>query len=133
MPALRSGSPLTTPNRTSPAWPDAGVQAAEAAASSARTDQIRAASASWATAAFTAGSSVHAQTSQAPAQSPGAYSRDCHRIRPAAARSCSEALIWGETTSTSAPASSRPGTRRVATPPPPATRTRRPCRRRARK
>ena len=48
----------------------AGVQAADASASSARTYQVHCCSAAAATAEFTAGSSVHAQTSQAPAQSP---------------------------------------------------------------
>ena len=45
--------------------------AAAAAASSARTYQVRWCSAAPATAEFTAGSSVQAQTSQAPEQSPG--------------------------------------------------------------
>jgi len=49
---------------------NAGVQAAEAAASSARTHQIPAASAAAAAAAFTTRSSVHAQTSHAPWPSP---------------------------------------------------------------
>ena len=46
------------------------VRADDAAASAAWTHQVRCSSAAEATAAFTAGSSVHAQASQAPAQSP---------------------------------------------------------------
>ena len=60
---------------------------------------------------------MHAQTSQAPAQSPGWYPRASQRIRPAAARSSSEAATFGDTRRISAPASSRDGTRRDATPP----------------
>ena len=71
MPAARRGSPpAVTATLISSTRPLAGVQAAEASLSSARTHQIRFASASAATAVFTARSSVHACTSQAPSQSP---------------------------------------------------------------
>src|SRR5258707_218755 len=60
-----TGTPARRQART-----EAGVQAADAPASSARTYQVRWASAAAATAALTSWSSVHAQTSQAPAQSP---------------------------------------------------------------
>ena len=51
--ALRLGSPLSTPTLVSAAVPVAGVQAVDAAASSARTHQILRRSASSATVAFT--------------------------------------------------------------------------------
>ena len=66
----RGSPPAVTATVTSPCRVTAGVHAAEAAASSARTHQIRSRSAAAATAALTAGSSVAAWTSQAPARSP---------------------------------------------------------------
>jgi hypothetical protein len=56
----------------SPAVPEAGVQAVEAPASSARTHHVRLASASSAAAALTSGRLAQAMTSQAPAPSPAA-------------------------------------------------------------
>ena len=67
---LRGSPPEVTATVTSPCLVTAGVLAADPAASSARTHQIRSRSASSATAAFTALSLVAAWTSQAPLRSP---------------------------------------------------------------
>ena len=71
-PTARCGSPPPwTPTTRSPCRPTAGVQALECDRSSARAQKMRARSASSATAAFTAGSSVAATAYQAPSRSPG--------------------------------------------------------------
>ncbi len=71
-PTARCGSPPPwTPTTRSPCRPTAGVHALECARSSARAQKMRARSASSATAAFTAGSSVAATAYQAPSRSPG--------------------------------------------------------------
>src|SRR6516165_10725776 len=128
--ALRLGSPLSTPTLTSVAVPEAGVQAVDLPASSARTHHIRRVSASSATFALTSGGPAQAQTSHAPSQSPFSYGRWRQSIRPAAASSSTAGVARGETSSTSAPAVSSRGTRRAATAPPPTTTTRLPRSRR---
>ena len=77
-----------------------------------------------------AGEAVAACTSQAGSGSRTSrgWNRRClHRIRPAPDASRISVLASGATTSTTAPASSRAGMRRVATAPPPTTSTRRPA------
>src|SRR6516225_7262405 len=128
--ALRLGSPLSTPTLTSVAVPEAGVQAVDLPASSARTHHILRVSASSATFALTSAGPAQAQTSHAPSQSPFSYGRRRQLIRPAAASSSTAGVAAGETSSTSAPAASSRGTRRAATAPPPTTTTRLPRSRR---
>ncbi len=114
MPRIAAEYPTLVPS----AVPAAGVQAVAAAASSARTHQVRPASASRATAALTSGWPAQAMTSQALAQSPLAYARRRQSILPRAASSSSAGVTAGEISSTSAPAASSRGTRRAATAPP---------------
>ena len=128
--ARRGSRPALTATVTGPARPTAGTQAAEADASSARAHHRCCRSASAATASFTSGWSVQASTSQAPSVSPAWYPRRCAAISPRSARSASAGVSRGATTTTSAPASRSPATRRNATEPPPTTSTRRPSSRR---
>ena len=105
----RDGVRPGPPGRRDPGRRLAGVVGAHA-------QDVRCCSASAATAAFTAGSSVQAMTSQASVEVPGAYGRRRPSVsRPAAAMSASAGVMCGATTVTSAPASSRPATRRSAT------------------
>src|SRR5581483_276657 len=102
-------------------------RADDASPSDATLTKQQAASAATTTARFTAGSSVAATQNQAPATSPASKGRRARASRPASAQPAISSDGAGATTSTRAPVSRRSPTRRVATRPPPTTRTRRPA------
>ncbi|TWJ27611.1 hypothetical protein JD81_01102 [Micromonospora sagamiensis] len=124
----RCGSPPpSTATVTGPCRVTAGVQALAANRSSARTQKIRRSAATALTAAAAARSSTATCTSHAPFRSAGRKRRGSQCSRPASTCARNAGVSSGETSRTSAPASSSAGTRRVATVPPPTTTTRRPA------
>ena len=129
--AERRGSRLPSTATVTPACrPTAGVQAVASVASSARTQKIRRDSAAALTASLTARTSVAAIAYQLSSRSPSSKPRSCQVTSPPPTSPSIAGVTCGETTCTSAPTASSPGTRRCATCPPPTTTTRRPCRRR---
>ena len=124
--ARRGSPPPRTATVTGPCRVTAGVHALAAVRSSARTQKIRRSAAAALTAAAAVRSSTATWTSHAPSRSPGVNRRGSQCSRPASTWARSAGVSSGETSRTSAPASSSAGTRRVATAPPPTTTTRRP-------
>ena len=76
-------------------WNAAGVHADPPQASSARTQNVRRASAPSAASLFVAGSSVAATTYQAPSRSASSNRRRCHATRPASASSAIRSVTTG--------------------------------------